>query len=145
MELLQLVALDAEDLGVISTHLQDAVIRAGDLTYLKVQNRFALVARRFDWEAPPREEPRRRLAGLHFDRVTGVSVKGVPQGDADAVLALLAVTFTEAETPSGTITLVFAGGAEIRIAVECIEARLKDLGPVWKTGMRPDHADDASV
>jgi hypothetical protein len=140
MELLQLVALDAEDLGVISTHLQDAVIRAGDLTYLRAQARFALVARRFDWEASPREAPRRRLAGLHFDRVTAVRAKGIARDADDAALALLAVTFAPGEAPSGTITLVFAGGAEIALAVECIEAQLKDLGPVWQAGSRPGHA-----
>lgn len=142
MDLLTLVAFDAEDLGVVSTHLQDAVIRAGDLSYLKARRRFALVVRRFDWEAPRREAPRRRLAGLHFERVNAVRAKGIPQGDPDAVLALLAVTFAPGEAPSGAVTLVFAGGAEIRLEVECIEAQLKDLGPVWQAGARPDHPDE---
>ena len=31
---LKLIALDAEDLGVISAHLQDAVLRVGDMVYL---------------------------------------------------------------------------------------------------------------
>ncbi len=139
MDLLTLVAFDAEDLGVVSTHLQDAVIRVGDLSYLRDRRRFALVARRFDWEAPRREAPRRRLAGLHFERVAAVRAKGVPRGDPDAALALLAVTFASGEAPSGAVTLVFAGGAEIRLEVECIEAQLKDLGPVWQAGTRPDH------
>ena len=35
MEKLKLIALDSEDLRVLSCHLQDAVIRVGDMAYLK--------------------------------------------------------------------------------------------------------------
>jgi hypothetical protein len=31
---LKLIALDAEDLSVISAHLQDAVLKVGDIAYL---------------------------------------------------------------------------------------------------------------
>lgn len=140
MELLKLAALDAEDLAVVSAHLQDAVLRAGDLAWLADQRRFVLVARRFDHAIGRGESPRRRLAGVHFERVLAVKSKGiVPGGDADAVLSLLAVTFEPGEPPSGTATLVFAGGAAIRLDLECIEVRLKDLGPVWEVEGRPDH------
>ena len=68
MELLKLVALDAEDLAVVSAHLQDAVLRVGDIAYLAAEHRFALAARRFDWRRRT-SAPRRRLTGLHFERV----------------------------------------------------------------------------
>jgi hypothetical protein len=58
MELLKLAALDAEDLTVISAHLQDAVLNVADLTFLAAEHRFVLALRRFDWQAP--ETPRRR-------------------------------------------------------------------------------------
>ena len=56
MELHRLAALDAEDLTVISAHLQDAILRPEDLTYLAGEHRFLMVARRFDWtpDVPPR-------------------------------------------------------------------------------------------
>jgi hypothetical protein len=139
MELLKLAALDADDLAVISTHLQDAVLRAGDIAYLPRERRFALVARRFDWTAPE-GAPQRRLTGLHFDRVLAVRARGIPRHEPDAVLELLAVTFEPGEAPSGTATLVFAGGAAIRLDLECVEAAMKDLGPVWATESRPVHA-----
>jgi hypothetical protein len=53
MDLLRLLALDQEDLAIVSAHLQDAVVRVGDIAYLPKERRFALLARRFDWEAPP--------------------------------------------------------------------------------------------
>lgn len=139
MEPLKLIALDAQDLGVISAHLQDAVVRAEDLVYLPRERRFALALRRFDWEAPEGAPPRRRLAALHFERVAAARRLGVEPGQGDQVLNLLAVMFDETQAPSGLITLVFSGGAAVRLEVECIEAQLKDLGPMWEAVGRPAH------
>ncbi|GEP00909.1 DUF2948 family protein [Methylobacterium haplocladii] len=140
MELLKLAALDTEDLPVVSAHLQDAILRAGDLAWLPGEHRFVLVARRFDRSTAPGEAPRRRLVGVHFERVMAVKAKGiVPGAQSDETLSLLAVTFEPGEAPSGTATLVFAGGIAIRLDVECIEVRMKDLGPVWEAEGRPDH------
>jgi hypothetical protein len=141
MDLLRLVALDQEDLAIISAHLQDAVVRIGDLTYLPHERRFAIVARRFDWEAGPNEPPRRRLTGLHFERVTAVRTRGIDRAHPDGVLELLAITFEERDTPSGTATLIFAEGGAIQLDVECIEMQMKDLGPVWEAESRPVHAE----
>jgi Protein of unknown function (DUF2948) len=61
MELLRLAALDTEDLTVISAHLQDAILRPQDLTYLAGEQRFLMAVRRFDWtpNVPPRRRRRR--------------------------------------------------------------------------------------
>jgi hypothetical protein len=143
MDLLRLVALDQEDLAIISAHLQDAIVRVGDIAYLPKEQRFALAARRFDWETAARDAPRRRLTGLHFERVTAVRTRGIDPARQDAVLDLLAITFEERDPPSGTATLIFANGGAIQIDVECIEMQMKDLGPVWEAGSRPAHAIDA--
>jgi hypothetical protein len=141
MELLRLVALDQEDLAVISTHLQDAIVRVGDLALLSQERRFALVARRFDWECREDEPPRRRFTGLHFERVLHCRTRGIDRSNPDAVLNLLAITFAEINSPSGTITLLFSEGGAIQLDVECIETQMKDLGPVWEAEGRPTHAD----
>lgn len=135
---LKLIAFDSEDLKVLSAHLQDAVVRVGDLAYLPEDSRFALLARRFDWEWEG-SEPRRRLTGLHFERVLRCRTRGFDRADPDASLNLLAVTFESPEGPSGTATLVFAGGCEVELELECLEARMKDLGPVWACSGRPAH------
>jgi hypothetical protein len=141
MELLRLVALDQEDLAVISTHLQDAIVRVGDLALLPHERRFALVARRFDWECSNDEPPRRRLTGLHFERVLHCRTRGIDRNNPDAALNLLAITFAETDSPSGTVTLLFSEGGAIQLDVECIETQMKDLGPVWEAESRPTHAD----
>lgn len=144
MDLLRLVALDQEDLAIVSAHLQDAVVRVGDIAYLPKERRFALLARRFDWEAPP-NEPRRRLTGLHFERVLGARCRGLDRSNPEVVLNLLAITFDETQSPSGTATLLFSDGVAIQIDCECVESQMKDLGPVWEAEARPIHAEAESA
>lgn len=141
-ELLKLTALDADDLKVVSAHLQDAVLRVGDIRYLPVEHRFAVVLNRFAWEDAANgggDGYTRRRTGLRFDRILGVKASNIRQGAPDAVLSLLAIEFEPAEEPSGFITLVFSGGGAIRLEAECIEAALADLGPVWSTASKPAH------
>ena len=138
MENLKLVAFDRDDLAVLSAHLQDAIVRTGDLAFLAGQSRFALIARRFDWESPD-AEPRRRLTGLHFERVTSVRTRNIERTDPDQALSLLALTFDETDAPSGTLTLVFSSDKAVQLDLECIEAQMLDMGPIWAVGERPAH------
>jgi hypothetical protein len=142
MDLLRLVALDQEDLAVMSAHLQDAEVRIGDLAYLPHERRFAFVAQRFDWETSPNEPPRRRLTGLHFERVLSARCRGLDRTKRDTVLNLIGVTFVETDAPSGTATLLFEDGSAIQLDMECVEAQMKDLGPVWPCDKRPKHDVD---
>jgi hypothetical protein len=141
MELLRLVALDTEDLAVVSAHLQDSVVRVGDLAYLPNERRFALCARRFDWECRDDEPPRRRLTALHFERVLGCRTRGIDRRRPGAALNLLAVAFTETNAPSGIMTLLFSEGGAIQLDVECVEVQMKDMGPVWEAEGRPEHPE----
>jgi hypothetical protein len=138
MSSLRLSALDSADLEIMSAHMQDAVLTIGDIHFLKPQRKFALIANRFLWqkEKPPYE---RRRTGLSFDRVLEAKSHRILQGADDAVLSLLTISFITDEEPSGTIVLTFSGGGQINLKVECIEARLEDLGPAWETPNLPSH------
>ena len=143
MEELKLIALDPEDLRVLSCHLQDAVIRVSDMVYLKESMRFAAIANRFDWEGAVKAkdgEFQRRRSGLRFERVRSAQVQGIDLKKKDVVLVLLAVAFEPSDEPAGTLTLHFAGGGAIRLRVECVEAELRDLGAAWRTQHKPRHA-----
>jgi hypothetical protein len=137
---LQLGALDTEDLAVISAHMQDAVLLVGDMTYHPKRKQFALVANRFAWDETSVRQ--RRRSGLHFDRVLAVKTLNVSGADKNAVLSLLAITFSESDAPSGEVLLSFSGGATVRLDVECLECQLKDLGPAWETEHLPQHPLD---
>ncbi|MEQ1901618.1 MAG: DUF2948 family protein [Devosia sp.] len=136
---LKLLALDNEDLQVIAATTQDAVVRVPDMGFAKADRRFALLMNRFAWEEPGQKGQRKRAA-LHFDRVNDVKVSGVDTNALEGVLELLTITFAETDAPAGTIELTFAGGGTIRLDVECLEARLQDLGAVWAARMTPGHA-----
>jgi hypothetical protein len=60
----------------------------------------------------------------------------------DAVLNLLAVEYAETDAPAGVVTLIFSGGAALRLEVECLECELADLGPTWDARARPVHEID---
>ncbi len=144
MESLKLIALDEEDLSVISAHVQDAVLKVSDIRYLKKEKRFALQMNRFVWEKDKpglfrRTPHERRLSFLHFDRVLAVRAFGISQAKSEDVLSLLTIGFAEYEAPAGTIELIFSGDAAIQLDVECIEARLADSAAAWSTQSRPNH------
>ncbi len=144
---LKLVALDAEDLTVLSVHLQDAVVRVADMAFIKSENRFAAVFNRFDWAGLDSRGGRganctRRRAGLRFERVLSAQISKIDLASKDTVLSLLALQFDVKDEPEGTITLHFSGGGAIRLHVECIEGELKDLGAAWAVGKVPAHGDD---
>jgi hypothetical protein len=136
---LKLIALDTEDLDVIAAATQDAVVRVGDLGYARADKRFALLMNRYAWEEGGRRGVRKRAA-MHFDRVTDVKVAGIDTNAREGVLELLTVRFTETQAPAGTIDLAFAGGGTVRLEVEVLEARLKDLGAAWAARLKPQHA-----
>lgn len=136
---LKLLALDAEDLDVISATTQDAIVRVGDMGYAQGDKRFALLMNRYAWEEGGKKGQRKRTA-LHFDRVEAVQAAGFNPEARDGVLDLLAIRFTPGNDPAGTIELSFAGGGSVRLTVECLEARLQDLGVAWAAKQKPEHA-----
>lgn len=142
MQMLKLVALDEEDLAVISAHVQDAVMKVENLDYVRAAKQFVLTMNRFAWEKAAggkRANDERRQSVLSFARVLAVKVSGVDPKRKSDVLALLAIRFLPSEAPAGAIELDFAGNATIRLEVECIEARLTDTGGAWRASSRPAH------
>lgn len=139
---LRLMAQDAEDLSVLSVHLQDAELKVSDIVYLPRERRFAFAVDRFDWERRTLESKNcRRRTAVHFDCVTKVASKGVPLEEKDKVLNLLALAFEPGEAPGGSVLLLIEGGASIKLEVECLEAALKDLGPTWDCTCCPSHPE----
>ena len=141
---LKLIALDPEDLEVISAHVQDAIVRVADMGYARRDRRFALLMNRFDWETGKgrRDRGLRKRAALHFDAVQSVVSSGFDPSSPEGVLELLAITFSTVDGPAGIVELSFAGGGTVRLGVECLEARLSDLGAAWAAAAKPDHALD---
>lgn len=142
---LKLEALTKDDIEVMSAVLQDATLRVGDIAWLRGPRRFAAVLNRYCWEQEgdgrPRRAPGERVrAGLHIDGVLRTASRNVPRQALDHVMELLAIRAEPGADGAARIDLVFAGGAEIRLDVECIGARLDDLSDPWPALRRPEHA-----
>lgn len=145
MSELKLLALDVEDLQVVSAHLQDAVGRVGDIVFDGPARRLVMVLNRFDWDGAEGERKKRgferRQCGLRFDKVKAVRSLGLDRSKPGEIVSLLAISFEELEAPSGTVTLYFSGGPQMALDVECIEVELRDLGAAWKTDSKPEHPE----
>ena len=137
--LLKLIALDGEDLAVLSANLQDAVVRVDEIVFLPLEKRFALMLARYDWAHALQGVGERCRSGLHFERVLKAKSTGFDRNARGLVLNLLSMSFLPAEAPQGEITLTFSGGAAIALEVECVEAQVSDMGPRWRAKVQPGH------
>ena len=143
---LRLVAQDAEDLKVISTLIQDAVLPVTELKFDPKRHRFALLLNRFRWE--DRVEAER--VGRAYERVRSVLVvedvrkvqsMGFDRADADLVLSVLAIEVIPGEDGTGRVTLTLAGDGAIALDVEALEVRLDDVTRPYRapSGKVPRH------
>jgi hypothetical protein len=157
---LKLRARDLEDMAVIASVLQDALVPLRDVTFLKREKRFVMVVNRFRWEEKKSERAAARAApsggdarfedepdapvfervncGVCFDRVRGVQVRGLDLGDRTHILNLLTI-----QAEPRWITLVFSDDAAIRLEVAGIVCHVEDLGEPWPTRWHPSHEDSA--
>ncbi|MBM3530456.1 MAG: DUF2948 family protein [Alphaproteobacteria bacterium] len=142
MDQLKLVALDRDDIEVVSAHLQDAVLKAADIHWRPAERRVVIALNRFDWETANDGTPgfRRCRTALRFERVLACQCRNIDAAAKDQTLNLLAVAFDESDPPAGAVTLTFSGAGVLRLQVECLEAELADLGPAWGTDCCPEHS-----
>jgi hypothetical protein len=136
---LQLLATEAEDLKVISAALQDAVGALGDIQFEKGPRRLTIALNRFRWEAGAKKGGERVRSALQLGGVLEVKAKKLRRDAPKAVVSLLAIGFEPGEAPGGTVVFSFAGGGELRAAVECLDVVLADLSRPWPTPNRPAH------
>jgi hypothetical protein len=127
---LKLMALDADDLAVISAHVQDARVRTSDIFWRQGEKRLVIGMSRLDWEQTLCGETteHRLVAALRFDRVLSCKSRHIDLEVPDAVLDLIGIEFHETEAPGGSALLLFAQGGALRLDVECLECELTDLG-----------------
>jgi hypothetical protein len=138
VELLKFAALDEEDLAVVSTHVQDALVKVADIIWQPQDKRLVETAQPGGQSSVPAYQ--RRFAALRFERVSSCQCRSVKPQDKEAVLNLLAIEFVPDDVaPGGTVLLTFSGGGALRLHVECLEAELADLGPAWATAVCPEH------
>jgi hypothetical protein len=127
---LKLIALDADDLAVISAHVQDARVQASDIIWRQGEKRLVVGMNRLDWEQTLSGEAasRRLISALRFDRVLSCKSRNIDLEAPQTVLELLGIEFHPKEAPGGSAVLLFSHGGALRLDVECLECELADLG-----------------
>ncbi len=141
----KLIALDPDDLAVISAHVLDASVRAGDIIWRQSEKRLVIGLNRLDWnevllsnqQQDPQQqdtqrqavaEPRRMVSALRFERVLSCKSRNIDLDAPDTALELLGIEFHPGDAPGGATMLMFADGGALRLDVECLECELADLG-----------------
>ena len=126
------MALDEEDLAIVSAHVQDAVMKVEDIDYAKASKQFVLAMNRFAWEAGGRkaESGARTIAAALRGCCRSGRRASIP-GKKDDVLSLLAIRFGRRASRPARSSWCLPATALIRLDVECIEAQLTDLGGAW--------------
>lgn len=128
---LKLIALDADDLAIISAHVQEARVQASDIIWRQGEKRLVIGMNRLDWEQTMAGEatPRRLLSALRFDRVLACKSRHIDlEAPAETALELLGIEFYPDDAPGGSVVLMFSDDGALRLDVECLECELADLG-----------------
>jgi hypothetical protein len=127
---LKLIALDADDLAVISAHIQNARLQTADIIWRQREKRLVVGMSRLDWEQTLGGEtaPRRLVAALRFDRVLSCKSRNIDLAAPEAALELIGIEFHPGKAPGGSAVLMFSHGGALRLDLECLECELTDLG-----------------
>jgi len=125
-----LIALDADDLAVISAHVQDARVQTSDIIWRQGEKRLLVGMNRLDWSRRfPGKPP--RAAWSRCCALTGClscKSRNIDLGAPETVLELVGIEFHPGEAPGGSAVLMFSQGGALRLDVECLECELTDLG-----------------
>ncbi|PYF04151.1 hypothetical protein BJ122_104130 [Rhodopseudomonas faecalis] len=140
---LKLIAFDADDLAVISAHVQDARVHVADIIWRQADKRLVIGLSRPDWDQTlaGHDAPGRLVSALRFDRVLACKSRQIDHSQPDQVLELIGIDFYPGEAPGGAALLMFKQGGAVRLDLECLECSLTDLG-ADALGGEAEQADD---
>jgi len=142
---LTLLATDAEDLAVISTLVQDALLTPAQIRYDRRRRRLAVLLNRYCWEgregAVPEAGPSRVRSLLVIADVLRVQTLGIAKDRTDTILSILSLEHGPDADGTGTLTIQLAGDGALRLEVECIDLVLRDISRPWpaSSGRAPAH------
>ena len=148
---LRLMARDADDVGVLSALLQDAIVPGSDMNFDRRLHEFVIVANRFCWEMEPCSNVKssdgkliyeRRLCGIRIARVRSVKHYNWPEVRQYELFNLLAfglVDMAEQQKGGTVLQFEFSGGSSLRLNVDDVDIVLADLDVGHPTSLQPGH------
>jgi hypothetical protein len=129
---LNLGAQDAEDLQVISSLTQDAVLTVDDLKWSRAERQLVFLLKRFRWEdvelaKQQGRDPERVQSLLVIQNATGLASQGIDRTQADIVLSLMSLEFSDAVDGVGDLILTFSGDGALKVQVDGLDVALRDV------------------
>lgn len=143
---LSLKAESAEDLGVLSALVQDAVLPATEMHWDRRGRTFTLFLNRFRWE----DQVAAERAGRSFERVRSllivtdvlaVASQGFDRTDKDLILSVLSLAWEHGTDGAGRLTIILAGDGAIAVDAEVLDVGLRDVTRPYEapSGHAPQH------
>jgi|TARA_B110000483_G_scaffold235554_1_gene307256 hypothetical protein len=143
---LRLIAFSVEDLQVISSLVQDAVLPIGEMQWSPGKRRFAMLLNRFRWEDIKDEKSEgqayeRVQSVLAFEDVQNIQTQSIDRKDDNLIISILEISFYAVEDGMGFYLITLAGDGVIRLNVEALEVTLQDVTSPYKapSGLKPNH------
>ena len=141
---LKLIAKTAEDIRVISAHLQDSIVKTSDIASLRRNKIFLIQLNRFMWEDVEKgvfRKNKRIRTVLKFENILEVTAKNIDQKKGDRFLDFLAIETEKMPDKNYEMKLIFAGDVVIKLVTEAIDVTLDDQGSPWESKNKPKHED----
>jgi hypothetical protein len=146
---------EIEDLEVLASILQDALIPISEITYQFESGRFLLMAQRFCWERlgatrstsccnsnMPQvgnvieDSMQRIICAITIEGVESVQVQGLDLMNRSQVFNILTFQFNGRH-----LDFLFSENKTIRLIVKGLSIFAEDIGHSWPTSQRPNHQD----
>ena len=148
MDHLKLVALDKDDIEVVSAHLQDAVVKVADIRWRPAEKRLVIGAQPLRLGGGQRHgspEFRRRRAALRFERVSACKCRNCTRRREGPGAEPARGSFEETDQPAGVVTLTFSGGAALAARGRVPRGRTGRSWPVLGHRLLPGAHVDATA
>tara|TARA_B100000886_G_scaffold314502_1_gene251831 strand:- start:1182 stop:1625 length:444 start_codon:yes stop_codon:yes gene_type:complete len=139
---LKLIAKSADDLKVLSAHLQDSIANISEIANLDQNRIFLMQLNRFMWEDVEKgvfRKNKRIRTVIKFENVIKVYSKNINQSKKDKFLDFLTIETTQMPDKNYEMKIVFSGDSAIKVISEVIEVTLDDQGDAWITKNMPKH------
>ena len=129
---LNLGAQDTEDLQVISSLTQDAVLTVDDLKWNRAERQVVILLKRFRWEdvelAKQQGRDTERVQSLLvIQNATGLASQGIDRKQLDIVLSLMSLEFSGAGDGYGDLILTFSGDGALKVQIDGLDVALRDV------------------
>ncbi len=133
----KLRALDAEDVQVIASIMQDAIAPVEEMAYRPEDKSFVMAVHRFIWDCGEGEKCFHRVhCAIDARGVQNPRFHGFSRSDGEKMLDLLTMG-----VEGGFLHLVFAGNAAIKLELgEDWSLLIADFGEPWPVSRKPEHS-----